>query len=453
MSKYEMDMTEGHIGKKLLIFSIPLILSTILQLAYNAFDIIVLGKLVNYESMAAVTSTGPLVALFTNFFLGLSVGCSVIMARYYGAKDNTNASKTLHTTIWASIIIGIVVTILGVSLSKGMLILSNTPDILLGLSTTYLQIYFAGILFNIVYNFGSAILRAVGDTKRPLIYLAIAGVLNIGFNLLFVLVFDMGVAGVALGTIISEFVSALLVVITLCKSNGVLHLAFKELKMDKKILKDMIVIGLPAGIQSTVFNVSNVIIQSKINSFGEIAIAGNGAAGNLEGFIYASISSVYQGVISFTSQNYAVGKMKNIKKTLYFSYLYATLFSLLLGGICLVFSKQLLFLYNENTEVISIGRERLLWLGLVYPLCGFMDCTSGLLRGIGKSNLSMLMTIVGVVGFRITWVYSFFNLNPTLTNLYISYPISWTITWLCELAVFIYLYKKLSNNKKLNIGE
>lgn len=451
MSKYEMDLTKGNLAKNMLIYIIPLMFSGILQLLYNAFDIIVLGNFSSNESMAAVSSTGSLVSLFVNLFLGISVGSSVVMAKYYGANDYQNGQKTVHTTILISIILGVIVSILGVILSPTMLKLSNASPTLIDRSSLYLKIYFGGIIFNIIYNFGASLLRSVGDTKRPLIFLIIAGILNVLLNVLFVVVFKLDVAGVALGTIISEAVSALLVIITLIKSDNVLNLSLSKLKIDKKIVKDIFLIGLPAGLQSVVFNVSNVIIQSKINGFADDAIAANGVASNLEGFIYVGMNAVYQATIAFTSQNYGAGKISNIKKILILSYIYSFFAALIFGGIIILFPEQFCRIYmmtNPKQEVINYAVERLLVLGLTYFICGFMDCTSGVLRGIGYSTMSMILTIVGIVGFRITWIYTFFTFNPTLFNLYLSYPISWSVTWIIELIVFIIIYKKI---KRLNL--
>lgn len=448
MRSYEMNMTEGSIGKKLLIYSVPLMLTGILQLLYNAFDIIVLGQFSSTKAMAAVTSTSALVSLFVNFFLGFSAGASVIMAKFYGARDHERAQKCVHTAILSSVIVGIIVSVLGASLATPLLRVMNTPENMLDLASLYVEIYLGGIIFNIIYNFGAALLRAVGDTKRPLIFLTIAGVLNVCFNLLFVIVFKMDVAGVALGTIISEFVSAVLVIITLMRSTNVLHLSLRKLRIDFSILKDIFKIGIPAGIQSLVFSVSNVMIQSKINLFGENAIAGNGVASSLENFVYAGMNAVYQGTITFTSQNLGAGKVKNAPKVLWYSYLYVFLANLIFGGIILLLPKFFISIYNSDPNVIIYAKERLLWMLLTYFICGFMDCTSGALRGLGYSTSSMILTILGIVGFRITWILTFFNYDTRLANLYLSYPLSWVITWVIELAVFVVLYKRVRNIEK-----
>lgn len=448
MRSYEMNMTEGSIGKKLLIYSVPLMLTGILQLLYNAFDIIVLGQFSSTKAMAAVTSTSALVSLFVNFFLGFSAGASVIMAKFYGAKDHERGQKCVHTAILSSVIVGIIVSVLGASLATPLLRVMNTPENMLDLASLYVEIYLGGIIFNIIYNFGAALLRAVGDTKRPLIFLTIAGVLNVCFNLLFVIVFKMDVAGVALGTIISEFVSAVLVIITLMRSTNVLHLSLRKLRIDFSILKDIFKIGIPAGIQSLVFSISNVMIQSKINLFGENAIAGNGVASSLENFVYAGMNAVYQGTITFTSQNLGAGKVKNAPKVLWYSYLYVFLANLIFGGIILLLPKFFISIYNSDPNVIIYAKERLLWMLLTYFICGFMDCTSGALRGLGYSTSSMILTILGIVGFRITWILTFFNYDTRLANLYLSYPLSWVITWVIELAVFVVLYKRVRNIEK-----
>lgn len=444
MAKYEMDMTSGNIALKLLKFSVPLMLSSILQLLYNAFDIIVLGHFSSSTAMAAVSSTTSLLNLFVNFFLGLTLGSTVLMSRYFAAKDYINTKKTVQTTIVTSVIVGILVSVLGATLSRYMLILMKADPALISLSTLYLQIYFSGIIFNIIYNFGASILRAVGDTRRPLIYLTIAGILNVCFNLLFVCVFHLDVAGVALGTIISEAVSASLVVITLIRSPEYMRFSFKDWHIDKKIFKNIFIIGLPASLQSVIFNISNVMIQANINTFGEDAITGNGVASSLEGFVYAGMNSVYQGTISFVSQNVGGHKVKNVPRIMFFSHVYVVLANVVFGGIILLLPRFFISIYLQNpTEiVIDYAYERMLLMILTYFLCGFMDVCSGGLRGLGHSSISTIITVVGIVGFRITWIYSFFQLNHTLLNLYISYPISWVATWLISLVVLIVIYKK-----------
>lgn len=444
MAKYEMDMTSGNIGLKLLKFSIPLILSSILQLLYNAFDIIVLGHFSSSTAMAAVSSTTSLVNLFVNFFLGLTLGSTVLMSRFFASKDFVNTKKTVQTTIITSVIVGFLVSILGATLSKYMLILMKADPTLIDLSTIYLQIYFSGIIFNIVYNFGASLLRAVGDTRRPLLYLTIAGVLNICFNLLFVCVFHLDVAGVALGTMISEAVSAVLVIMTLIRSPEYMRFSFKDWRIDKKIFKNIFLIGLPASLQSVIFNISNVMIQTNINTFKEAAITGNGVASSLEGFVYAGMNSVYQGTISFVSQNVGAHKVKNVPRIMFFSHLYVVLANVIFGSIILLFPRFFISIYLQNPtdQVIDYAYERMLLMIITYFLCGFMDVCSGGLRGLGHSSISTIITVVGIVGFRITWIYTFFQMNHTLLTLYISYPISWVATWLISLIVLILIYRK-----------
>ena len=453
MASFEMDMTSGKIGLKLLKYSIPLMLSGILQLLYNAFDIIVLGQFSSVDAMAAVSSTSSLVSLFVNFFLGLTLGSTILMSRYYAAKDINSCHKTVSTTMITSVIVGAIVSVVGALLARYMLILMDADMALIDMSTSYLQIYFGGIIFNIIYNFGSSLLRAVGDTKRPLIYLTLAGILNVCFNLLFVCVFKLDVAGVALGTIISEAVSATLVVITLVRNKGSLKLDLKELKLDKQILKDIFIIGIPASLQSVIFNISNVMIQANINSYGKIAIAGNGVSSSLEGFPYAAMNAVYQAQVSFVSQNVGANKVKNVPKITFFAHFYAFMGNLVVGGIILLFPRFFVCLYNNDPDVFVYANERLLVMILTYFLCGFMDVCSGGLRGLGYSSLSTIMTIVGIVGFRIGYIYTIYNMNQSLFNLYLSYPISWLVTWLCELLVLFLLYKKILNRQKNKISE
>lgn len=444
MAKYEMDMTSGNLAIKLLKFSVPLMFSGILQLLYNAFDIIVLGHFSSYQAMAAVSSTSSLVSLFVNFFLGLTLGSTVLMSRYFATRDQVNMKKTVQTTIITSVVVGVIVSVLGALTSRYMLILMKADSALIDMSTLYLQIYFSGIIFNIIYNFGASILRAVGDTRRPLIYLTIAGILNVCFNLLFVCAFKMDVAGVALGTIISESCSAILVLVTLMRSPEYMRFTFKHLSVDKTIVKNIFLIGLPASLQSVIFNISNVMIQANINTFGESAITGNGVASSLEGFVYAGMNAVYQGTVSFTSQNVGVRKYKNVPKINLYAHLYVLLANLVFGAIILLFPKFFISIYitNATPEIIDYAYERMLIMILTYFLCGFMDICSGSLRGLGYSAVSTIITVVGIVGFRITWIYTFFQLNHTLMNLYISYPISWTATWLISLLVVMLIYRK-----------
>lgn len=450
MATYEMDMTSGNLAAKLLKFSVPLMFSGILQLLYNAFDIIVLGQFSSRDAMAAVSSTSSLVSLFVNFFLGLTLGSTVLMSRYFAAKDQENCQKTVSTTIITSVIVGVIVSILGATLSRYMLVLMNATPNLIDMSTTYLQIYFSGIIFNIIYNFGAALLRAVGDTKRPLIYLSIAGVLNICFNLLFVCVFNLNVIGVALGTIISEAVSAILVIITLVRGPEYLKINIKNLQFDKKILKSIFLIGIPASLQSVIFNISNVMIQANINSYGDIAVAGNGVASSLEGFVYAAMNAVYQAQVSFVSQNVGANKLKNVPKITGLSHGYVFLANFVFGSIILLFPSFFVSLYNKDPQVLSYANERMLIMIGTYFLCGFMDVCSGGLRGLGYSSISTIITVVGIVGFRVGYIYTIYELNPSLFSLYLSYPISWVVTWIISLTVLIIIYRKMLNKKKMN---
>ena len=447
MATYEIDMTSGNLAAKLLKFSVPLMFSGILQLLYNAFDIIVLGQFSSRDAMAAVSSTSSLVSLFVNFFLGLTLGSTVLMSRYFAAKDQENCQKTVSTTIITSVIVGVIVSILGATLSRYMLILMNATPNLIDMSTTYLQIYFSGIIFNIIYNFGAALLRAVGDTKRPLIYLSIAGVLNVCFNLLFVCVFNLNVIGVALGTIISEAVSAILVVITLVRGPEYLKINIKNLQFDKKILKSIFLIGIPASLQSVIFNISNVMIQANINSYGDIAVAGNGVASSLEGFVYAAMNAVYQAQVSFVSQNVGANKLKNVPKITGLAHGYVFLANFVFGSIILLFPSFFVSLYNKDPQVLSYANERMLIMIGTYFLCGFMDVCSGGLRGLGYSSISTIITVVGIVGFRVGYIYTIYELNPSLFSLYLSYPISWVVTWIISLTVLIIIYRKMLNRK------
>ncbi len=436
-------MTHGPILKKLLVFSIPLILSSVLQLLFNAADIIVVGRFTGSEALAAVGSTGSLINLLTNLFLGLSVGSNVLFARFIGAGDTRNASLTLHTSILLSLISGILLTAVGLVFVKPILFLMGSPENVIDLSALYLRIYFIGMPAMLFYNFGSAILRAVGDTKRPLIFLTAAGIINVFLNLFFVIVFHMGVAGVALATIISQTISALLLLRCLMHMDGACRFSLSELSMDKKKLADILKIGLPAGLQGVIFSISNVLIQSSINSFGSVAMAGNAASGNIEGFVYVSMNAFHQTCVSFTSQNFGAGKYGRIPKILLRCLLLVTATGLVLGNAAYFFGRPLLSIYNTDPEVISYGLERMLYICVPYCLCGIMDVLVGSIRGMGYSVVPMLVSLIGVCLFRVVWILTYFTWVHTLPALYISYPISWILTLIAHLITCFVIYRKI----------
>ncbi|MBQ5311352.1 MAG: MATE family efflux transporter, partial [Oscillospiraceae bacterium] len=400
-NKYQMDMCSGEILPKIISFSLPLMFSSILQLLFNAADIVVVGRFAGDNSLAAVGSTSSLVNLIVNLFIGISVGANVTAARFYGAKRDDELHRTVHTSMMLSVISGIILTVTGFFGAQGMLELMSTPDEILPLASVYLRIYFLGMTPSMIYNFGSAILRAAGDTKRPMYYLLASGVINLILNLIFVIAFRMDVAGVALATVISQIVSATLIVRCLMKESGAIKLILKDLCLDGHKVSMILKIGIPAGFQGMMFSISNVVIQSSVNSFGSIVVAGNSAAMNIEGFVYVAMNSFYQSAISFVSQNYGAGQYKRIDKILLCSLACVTVAGLSLGMSAMIFSDKLLGIYSSSPEVIQAGVTRMNIIARTHFLCGIMDVTVGALRGIGRSVMPMIISLVCVCGLRL----------------------------------------------------
>lgn len=441
--KYEIDMCNGPLLGKILIFYIPLMLSGILQLLFNAADIAVAGRFAGSESLAAVGSTSSLTNLIVNLFIGLSVGANVLVARYYGAGQQKELKEMIQTAVGTALFSGILLIFVGFFVSKPALSLMGTPDNVIRHSVLYMRIYFAGMPFMMTYNFGSAVLRAVGDTKRPLYYLLLAGVVNVILNLIFVIAFSMGVAGVATATVISQAISAALVIRCLLKTDGVYKLVLKDMKIAPDKLLRMFQIGLPAGVQGALFSISNVLIQSSVNSFGSIAMAGNTAGSNIEGFVYTSMNSFYQSAISFCGQNYGARQYRRVGKVLLICEVLVVLVGAVMGNAAYFFGDHLLKLYSTDPEVIAYGILRMGYICVPYFLCGMMDVIVGALRGIGYSIMPMLVSLTGACLFRVVWIYTVFQQYRTLPCLYISYPISWTLTFLVHLICFAIVYRKL----------
>lgn len=444
--KYEMDMCSGSILKKMLMFTLPLMLSSILQLLFNAADIVVVGRFAGDNSLAAVGSTTALINLLTNLFVGLSIGANVTAARNYGGKREDALSRTVHTAVTISIISGVILTVIGVVGTKEMLRLMSTPDEIIDLAADYLRIYFAGITATTIYNFGSALLRAIGDTKRPLYYLLAAGAVNVVLNLLFVIVFKMDVSGVALATIISESLSAFLVIRCLMRETGAIKLELKKLRVHKAELISIIRIGLPAGFQGIVFALSNVVIQSSVNLFGNIVVAGNSAAANIEGFVYMAMNSFYQATLSFMSQNFGAGEYKRLNKILACGELCVVVVGLVLGNAAVLFGNQLLRIYSDSPEVIAAGMVRLHYISKVYFLCGIMDVLVGALRGIGYSVLPMVVSLLGACGLRLLWIATVFQIPQfhKVEVVYLSYAITWIITAGVHFLCYVIVRKKVT---------
>jgi MATE efflux family protein len=437
-----MDMTEGPLTTKIIKFTIPVMLTGILQLLFNTADVIVVGRFTGKTALAAVGSTGSLINLLVSLFMGLSIGTNVLVARYQGAKDDKAVSETVHTSIALGIVGGLILLIIGVVATRPLLEMMATPEDVIDQSTLYMRILFFGMPLNLILNFGAAILRAIGDTKRPLYYLTIAGVINLFLNIFLVTVFSLGVAGVAIATVISEGVSCGLILLCLKHETGAIRLYFNRIKINPSKCIDIMKIGLPAGLQGCIFSISNVLIQSSVNSFGSTVMAGNTAASNIEGFVYVSMNSLHQTCISFTSQNFGAGKFKRIKKVLINCLVIVAITGLVLGNSAYFFGKYLLSAYNNEAEVISYGLIRLSIISTMYFLCGLMDVMVGAMRGIGYSILPMIVSLVGACGLRIVWIYTVFAKFRTLDILFISYPVTWTITFLSHLVCYYIVTRK-----------
>ena len=442
-NKYEIDMCNGTIMDKLISFALPLMISGMLQLMFNAVDIIVVGRFTGSQALAAVGSTTALICTFTNLFIGVSLGANVLAARFYASGKTKEMSETVHTAILLALISGIVMSVIGILCARESLVLIATPDDIIGQAALYLRIYFLGMPFFMLYNYGAAILRAVGDTKRPLMYLIAAGTANAVLDLILVIIFKMGVAGVAIGTITSQFISCVLVIRCLCKTDAIYKLYISKLRIKKYYLIQILKVGLPAGIQSTVINFSNVLLQSSVNSFGEIAMAGYTAANNILGFLYVSVNSVTQACMSFTSQNYGVRKFKRMDKVLADCAILSIIVSVVIGGGSYLLGHQILGIYTKQEDVIQCGMEILSISTIPYFLCGLMDMIPGSMRGVGYSAVPMILSIIGTVGTRLVWIYGVFPEHRSLYVLFMSYPVSWGLTIVMQAICLVFVRRKI----------
>lgn len=440
-------MLEGPLFSGIIRYTLPIILTSLLQLLFNAADLVVVGQFCGSLSLAAVGATGAITNLMVNFFIGLSVGAGVTVAHSLGSREEEMVFRTVHTTLPVSVISGVMLTVFGIACSEAFLRMMGTPDTVLPLSAVYMKIYFGGITFTMIYNFCAAILRAAGDTKSPLIFLSIAGVVNVILNVVFVRFFNMNVAGVALATVISQAISAVLVVRELMRRKDACKLTLSKMRIYTAPLKKMILIGMPAGIQGSLFSISNVLIQSSVNSFGDVFMSGNAAAANLEGFVYVSINAFQQTAVNFIGQNAGARQWDRIRKTLRICLSCVTLLGLTLGSAMYAAGPALLSIYiTDSPEAMAYGMVRLGYICLPYFLCGLMDVTTGALRGLGSSFIPMLICVLGVCGLRIGWIYTIFQVPAfhTPSCLYLSYAISWAVTFLCELAALLHVFRKLS---------
>ena len=452
-NKYEIDMCNGTIMDKLISFSFPLMLTSILQLMFNAVDIIVVGRFSGSQSLAAVGSTTALINIFTNLFIGISLGANVLAARYYAAGRDKEMSEAVHTAIFLALISGLIMAVVGVGASRFALTLMGTPDDVIDLSVLYMRIYFMGMPFFMLYNYGAAILRAVGDTKRPLFYLIAAGLANVVLDLLLVIVIPLNVAGVAVGTVASQMVSFILVLRCLYRTEGSYQLRFSRLTIKSEHLKMIFQVGVPAGIQSTVINFSNALLQSSVNSFGSTAMAGYTAANNIIGFLYSAVNAVTQACLSFTSQNYSVGEPKRMDRVLVNCIILTVSVSAAMGIGAYAFGGQLLKIYTSEADVIRCGLEVLSITTVPYFLCGIMDLFPGAMRGMGHSGVPMILSVIGTVGTRIVWVYLLFPHHRSLYFLFISYPASWILTIIMQAVCFYFVRKQCRMEMHILGGE
>ena len=442
--KKEMDMCEGPLAGKILRYTLPLALSGILQLCFNAADMIVVGRYASGEALAAVGSTGALINLIINVFMGLAVGVSVCVAHAWGAKNKESVRQIVHTAMLTSVIAGMIVLLIGFFGCRTFLSWMGTPDNVIALSTTYMKIYFLGMPACMVYNFGASVLRSIGDTKRPLIFLVIAGIVNVLLNLLTVIGFRLGVAGVAIATAASQVVSAALVVRSLMKRQDACRLVLRDLRIYPDKLMTIVRVGLPAGLQGAVFSISNVLIQSSINSFGSVAMEGNTAAGNLEGFIYNVMNAFYHTSLTFTGQNVGARKPERIPRIALTCIALSMAISLTLSGLMYLFREPLLAIYRPDApEAVAYGSLRMSIIVLTYFLCGIMEVFTGSLRGMGASLTPMLISLVGACVTRVIWIYTVFAAVPTLQVLYSCYPVSWLFTILMQIVAFFVIRHNL----------
>ncbi len=439
------NLLEGPLLPNIITYTIPIILTSLLQLLFNAADLVVVGRFCGSVSVAAVGATGSITNLIVNLFIGLSVGAGVSVAHAYGERDAQAVHRTVHTAVITALVGGAVLTVIGVTFSKTFLHMMGTPENVLKLSAVYMKIYFGGIVFSMIYNFCASILRAAGDTKSPLVFLSIAGVVNVVLNLIFVTAFHMNVAGVALATTISQAVSAVLVVLALMKRDDACRLDLRMVRFHKAQLIKMIKIGLPAGIQGSLFSISNVLIQSSINSFGDIFMSGNAAASNIEGFAYVCINAFSQASVNFVGQNAGARQYDRVRKTVLICLACVFVVGLGVGLLFYTFAEQLLSIYiTDSAEAISYGVIRMAFICLTYFTCGMMDSLTGALRGLGASMVPMVICILGVCVFRVAWIYTIFQVPQFHTPecLYLSYPISWVITFVFEFVAFLMVYRR-----------
>ena len=442
-----MNMCSGPLFKKILIFALPIIAMNLLQLLFNAADMVIAGRFSGNEALAAVGATGSLINLIVNFFMGLSVGTSVVVAQEYGANKPEDISRSVHTSIYISVISGLIVMVIGLILCEPLLVMMGTPEDILSISVLYMKIYFLGIPASMVYNFGAAILRAIGDSRRPMYYLVLSGVVNVILNLFFVIALHMGVDGLAWATNIAQYLAMVLVLMYLTRCDGAIRLELGKMRISGEKLRKIVKIGLPAGLQSLLFSISNVLVQAAVNSFGSAMVAASSAASNIEGFVGTTMNAYYSAAITFTGQNMGAKKFDQIDTVAKVStaLIFATWF--LLGGLTMLFSRPLLAIYTSDPHIIELGVTRINVMMIAYFSCGVMNVFPGVTRGMGFSVLPMICTLVGACLMRILWLWTFFAWYPTVIVLFSCYPITWTLAGLGQVATFLYARRKVRSSE------
>lgn len=453
--KTEVDLTEGSVLGKILAFALPLVLSNILQCLYNAADVIVVGRFAGELPLAAVGATTSVINLIINLFIALSVGTSVTVATAIGARNRERTQRLIHTSIALALVCSVLVTLVGVFGARKFLLLMDTNADILDMATAYMQIYFAGSIFSLLYNFGAAILRAAGDSRRPLIYLAVAGVVNVLLNLFFVIVCDMTADGVALATVISQAISAVLVLVALFRHTGDCRLSLKRLRFHGRETWDILRTGLPAGIQSAIFSLSNTMIQTAVNSFdNSLIVAGNTAAMNIEGFVFTAMYAMHVTAVTAAGQNIGAGKLHRLNAVLRDCLITVALIGAVLGGLSYLLAEPLLGIYlPKSPEAITYGVRRLAIIGLSYFTCGLMDTLVGFQRGMGNTLVPMIVSILGVCGIRMVWIYTVFAAYPTLEVLFFSYPATWAVTGVLQFTLCMIIKRRLMRRAQNQVQE
>ncbi len=437
------DMCSGPLFNKIFLFSLPIIAMNILQLLFNSADMAVVGHFSGSRALAAVGATGPLINLIINLLMGLTAGTSVIVAQDYGAGQPAAVSRSVHTSLAISIVGGLVVMVAGIALCEPLLKIMGTPEDIFELSALYMKIYFIGMPAGMVYNFAAAVLRSVGDRRRPMYYLVIAGLVNVLFNLFFVIALHMSVAGVAWATVISQYLSMALIMVCLFRSEGAIRFIPRQMRIDWQKLKSIVRIGLPAGLQGTLFSISNVMIQSAVNSFGSTMVAASSASSNVEGFVGTSMNGYYNAAITFTGQNMGAKKYARIDTVAKVCTVLIFASWILMGGAALLFGRPLLGIYTSEPEVIELGMLRLTVMMAAFFTCGTMNVFPGLTRAMGYSISPMICTLVGACLMRIVWLATFFTWYPTVIMLFACYPITWGLAGIGQVGIFFYARRRI----------